>query len=70
MISVPDMGWKEQRILIYFDGSLHRDQERFENDQSRMTRLTLAGYRFFRFTRRDLHNLPLVRQLIQEALTQ
>jgi hypothetical protein len=67
----PDFMWREQRLIVETDGRRpHDTRQRFETDRRRDQRLTLAGWRCVRITRRQVFRRPhevraLLRGLMQ-----
>ena len=49
-----DLAWPEQRVLVEFDGDVHRDRDVFVNDLRRQNRLVAAGWTVLRFTSADV----------------
>ena len=53
-----DLAWPERRVLIEFDGDVHRERRVFVNDLRRQNGLVLAGWVVLRFTSADLVGRP------------
>lgn len=53
-----DLGYRERRIAIEYDGSSHLDAQRMQNDRYRHNWLTGNGWRIRYFTARDLYRNP------------
>ncbi len=54
-----DLLWPAQRLVVEFDAwGTHGDRASFERDRLRDQRLTAAGYRVIRITRRQLEREP------------
>ena len=53
-----DLAWPEQRVLVEFDGDLHRGRDVFVNDLRRQNRLVAAGWTVLRFTSADVLGRP------------
>lgn len=53
-----DMAWPEQRVLVEFDGDVHRDRKVFVDDLRRQNGLVLAGWTILRFSSADLLGRP------------
>ena len=53
-----DLAWPAQRVLVEFDGDLHRDRDVFVNDLRRQNRLVAAGWTVLRFSSADLLGRP------------
>ena len=64
-----DMAWPERRVLVEFDGDVHRERDVFVNDVRRQNGLVLAGWVVLRFTSADVRGRPAwVLALIRQAL--
>ncbi|MGY1680325.1 endonuclease domain-containing protein [Geodermatophilus sp. SYSU D01176] len=64
-----DMAWPEHRVLLEFDGDVHRERRVFVDDLRRQNRLVLAGWVVLRFTSADLVGRPAwVAATIKRAL--
>ena len=53
-----DLAWPEQRVLVEFDGDVHRGRDVFVNDVRRQNRLIAAGWTVLRFTSADVLGRP------------
>jgi hypothetical protein len=53
-----DMAWPEHRVIVEFDGEVHRDRRVFVEDLRRQNGLVLAGWTVLRFTSADLLGRP------------
>ncbi|WP_147251466.1 endonuclease domain-containing protein [Blastococcus sp. TBT05-19] len=53
-----DMAWPERRVIVEFDGNVHRDRRVFVEDLRRQNGLVLAGWTVLRFTSADLLGRP------------
>jgi hypothetical protein len=53
-----DLAWPEQRVMVEFDGNVHRDRKVFVEDVRRQNRLVLAGWTVLRFTSADVLGRP------------
>ncbi|MEV0805187.1 DUF559 domain-containing protein [Micromonospora sp. NPDC050200] len=53
-----DLGYRERRIGIEYDGLSHLDRERLRHDRDRMNWLHANGWRMRYFTDRDLYRRP------------
>ena len=53
-----DLAWPEQRVLVEFDGDVHRGRGVFVNDVRRQNRLVAAGWIVLRFTSADVLGRP------------
>jgi very-short-patch-repair endonuclease len=65
-----DLAWPERRVLVEFDGDIHRERNVFVNDVRRQNGLVLAGWVVLRFTSADVRGRPAwVLATILRALT-
>jgi hypothetical protein len=53
-----DMAWPEQRVIVEFDGDVHRERDVFVKDVRRQNRLVSAGWTVLRFTSADVLGRP------------
>lgn len=53
-----DLAWPHARVLVEFDGDLHRDRAVFVADLRRQNRLVAAGWTVLRFSSADLLGRP------------
>jgi len=53
-----DLAWPDRRVLVEFDGDLHRERGVFVNDLLRQNRLIAAGWVVLRFSSADLLGRP------------
>jgi very-short-patch-repair endonuclease len=53
-----DLAWPDQRVLVEFDGDVHRERDVFVNDLRRQNRLIAAGWTVLRFTSADVLGRP------------
>lgn len=53
-----DLAWPERRVIVEFDGDLHRERDVFVNDVRRQNRLITAGWTVLRFTSADVLGRP------------
>jgi len=53
-----DLAWPEQRVLVEFDGDVHRERDVFVNDVRRQNKLVAAGWIVLRFTSADVLGRP------------
>jgi len=53
-----DLAWPDRRVLVEFDGDLHRERDVFVNDVRRQNRLIAAGWTVLRFTSADVLGRP------------
>ena len=49
-----DLAWPDHRVLVEFDGDLHRERDIFVNDLRRQNLLVAAGWTVLRFTSADV----------------
>jgi hypothetical protein len=49
-----DMAWPDQRVIVEFDGEVHRERRVFVNDLRRQNGIVLSGWRILRFTSADV----------------
>jgi very-short-patch-repair endonuclease len=59
-----DLAWPERRVLVEFDGDVHRERDVFVNDLRRQNRLIAAGWTILRFTSADVLGRP--REVVAE----
>jgi uncharacterized protein DUF559 len=53
-----DLAWPEQRVIVEFDGDVHRERDVFVGDLRRQNRLIAAGWTVLRFTSADVLGRP------------
>ncbi len=53
-----DLAWPHHRVLVEFDGNVHRDRRVFVQDLRRQNGLVLAGWTVLRFTSADVLGRP------------
>jgi Protein of unknown function (DUF559) len=53
-----DLAWPDQKVLVEFDGDVHRERDVFVNDLRRQNRLVAAGWTVLRFTSADVLGRP------------
>ena len=53
-----DLAWPDRRVLVEFDGDLHRERSAFVNDLRRQNRLVAAGWMVLRFSSADVLGRP------------
>jgi hypothetical protein len=64
-----DLAWPDRRVLVEFDGDVHRERSVFVNDVRRQNGLVLAGWTVLRFTSADVLGRPTwVVAMIRSAL--
>jgi very-short-patch-repair endonuclease len=49
-----DLAWPDRKVLVEFDGDVHRERDVFVNDLRRQNRLVAAGWTVLRFTSADV----------------
>nr|WP_246214898.1 DUF559 domain-containing protein [Modestobacter muralis] len=58
LIGVGDLAWPDQKVVVEFDGEVHRERRVFVNDLRRQNRLVLEGWTVLRFTSADVLGRP------------
>ena len=53
-----DLAWPEQKVIVEFDGDVHRQREVFVSDNRRQNRLVAEGWVVLRFTSADVLGRP------------
>lgn len=53
-----DLAWPDRRVLVEFDGDVHRDRRVFVDDLRRQNGLVLADWTVLRFTSADVRGRP------------
>jgi hypothetical protein len=53
-----DLAWPDRRVLVEFDGNVHRERRVFVDDLRRQNGLVLAGWTVLRFTSADVLGHP------------
>jgi very-short-patch-repair endonuclease len=53
-----DLAWPHRRVIVEFDGNVHRDRRVFVDDVRRQNGLVLAGWTVLRFTSADVLGRP------------
>ncbi|WP_448641381.1 DUF559 domain-containing protein [Geodermatophilus sp. URMC 63] len=53
-----DLAWPDRRVLVEFDGDVHRERDVFVEDLRRQNRLVAAGWTVLRFTSADVLGRP------------
>jgi hypothetical protein len=53
-----DFAWPDRRVLVEFDGNVHRDREVFVRDVRRQNMLVAEGWTLFRYTSADALGRP------------
>ena len=58
LIARADLAWPDRRVLVEFDGDVHRERDVFVRDLRRQNRLVAAGWTVLRFTSADVLGRP------------
>jgi very-short-patch-repair endonuclease len=53
-----DFAWPDRKVLVEFDGNVHRERDVFVNDVRRQNRLIADGWTVLRFTSADVLGRP------------
>jgi len=53
-----DLAWPDRKVLVEFDGDLHRDRDVFVNDLRRQNKLVAEGWIILRFSSADVLGRP------------
>ena len=53
-----DLAWPDSKVLVEFDGDVHRERRVFVNDLRRQNALVAAGWTVLRFTSADVLGRP------------
>ena len=53
-----DMAWPNRKLIVEFDGNVHRERDVFVNDLRRQNELVAAGWTILRFTSADVLGRP------------
>jgi very-short-patch-repair endonuclease len=53
-----DLAWPDRKLLVEFDGKIHREGDVFVNDLRRQNRLIAAGWTILRFSSADVLGHP------------
>lgn len=53
-----DLAWPDRKVLVEFDGNVHRERAVFVNDVRRQNALVAAGWTVLRFTSADVLGRP------------
>jgi very-short-patch-repair endonuclease len=54
----PDLAWPDRKVLVEFDGDVHRDRRVFVDDLRRQNALVAAGWTVLRFSSADVMGRP------------
>jgi very-short-patch-repair endonuclease len=57
-IGFGDLAWPATKVLVEFDGDVHRERGVFVRDLRRQNRLVLAGWTVLRFSSADVLGRP------------
>lgn len=57
-IGFGDLAWPDRKVLVEFDGDVHRERRVFVDDLRRQNRLVLAGWTVLRFSSADVLGRP------------
>ena len=57
-IGFGDLAWPAKKVLVEFDGDVHRERGVFVRDLRRQNRLVLAGWTVLRFSSADVLGRP------------
>jgi very-short-patch-repair endonuclease len=58
VVAAADMAWPEHKVLVEFDGDVHRERKTFVRDRRRQNRIVVAGWIVLRFTSADVYGDP------------
>jgi very-short-patch-repair endonuclease len=58
LIARADLAWPERKVIVEFDGDVHRERDVFVRDLRRQNRLVAAGWTVLRFTSADVLGRP------------
>lgn len=58
LVGEVDLAWPEAKVLVEFDGNVHRDRRVFVDDLRRQNGLVLAGWTILRFSSADVLGRP------------
>ena len=54
-----DMAWPDRKVIVEFDGSVHRERDVFVKDLRRQNDLVAAGWTILRFSSADVLGHPV-----------
>ena len=57
-LGLADMAWSDRKVLVEFDGDVHRERKVFVDDLRRQNRLVAAGWIVLRFSSADVLGHP------------
>jgi len=55
IVAAADMAWPQHKVLVEFDGDVHRERKPFVEDRRRQNRVVMAGWTVLRFTSADVY---------------
>ena len=58
VVADADMAWPKHKVLVEFDGDVHRERKTFVNDRRRQNRVVAAGWIVLRYTSADVYGDP------------
>ena len=58
LIGRADLAWPDRKVLVEFDGEIHRERDVFVNDLRRQNQLVAAGWVVLRFSSADVLGRP------------
>jgi very-short-patch-repair endonuclease len=58
LVGRADLAWPDRKVLVEFDGNVHRERAVFVNDVRRQNALVAAGWTVLRFTSADVLGRP------------
>ena len=58
LIGFGDLAWPDRKVIVEFDGEVHRERRVFVDDLRRQNRLVLEGWTVLRFTSADVLGRP------------
>jgi very-short-patch-repair endonuclease len=58
LVGVADLAWPDRKVLVEFDGNVHRDRDVFVKDVRRQNGLVGEGWVVLRFTSADVYGRP------------
>jgi very-short-patch-repair endonuclease len=53
-----DFAWPERKVLVEFDGDVHREREVFVDDRRRQNRIVAEAWTVLRFSGADVYGRP------------
>jgi hypothetical protein len=58
VVARADLAWPDRKVLVEFDGDVHRERDVFVKDLRRQNRVVAAGWTVLRFTSADVLGRP------------